>query len=160
MGQRWDTTLQQAKNAFLTVSAEKAVLSCDSGCLQTSRLFNVFAITAGPNFDYTYYVTVTGVGGSIVNAFGIILYQKFMQSWRYWPVLILIKFICAISSMIDLIIVMRWNIALGIPDEAIFLLSIFRKLSKGLQAIPMSSIYAKIAPPGMESSVFGELTLL
>jgi hypothetical protein len=117
-------------------------------------------MTSGPNFDYTYYVTVTGVGGCIVNVFAIMLYLKFLRSWRYWPVLISIKFICAISSMIDLIIVMCWNIAIGIPDEAIFLLLILRKLSKGLLAIPMSSIYAKVAPPGMESSVFGELSLL
>lgn len=116
--------------------------------------------TTGPNFDYTYYITVTGIGGCIVNLLAIILYQKFLRSWRFWPVLILIKFICAFSSMIDLIIVMRWNIAIGISDEVMFLLSNLRKLNKGMLSIPMSSIYAKIAPPGMESAVVGELNLL
>ena len=116
----------------------------------------VCRLITGPNFDYTYYITVTGVGGCIVNFLAVIVYQKFLRGWRYWPVLVLIKLICAFSSIIDLIIVMRWNIAIGIPDEVMFLLTNLRKLNKGLLAIPMSSIYAKIAPPGMESAVVGK----
>ena len=41
------------------------------------------AIISGPNFDYTYYVTVTGVVGSIVNFLAVFLYQKFLSGWRY-----------------------------------------------------------------------------
>lgn len=128
-----------------------------SSCMQLMSCICFFAdMITGPNFDYTFYITVTGVGGSIVNLLAVILYQKFLRGWRYWPVLILIKFICAFSSIVDLIIVMRWNRAIGIPDEVMFLLTNLRKLNKGLLSIPMSSIYAKIAPPGMESAVIGK----
>lgn len=53
---------------------------------------------------------------------------------------------------------MRWNIAIGIPDKIFFLFgnAIFDNLVTIMLAIPMSSINAKIAPPGMESAVFGE----
>lgn len=58
--------------------------------------------------------------------------------------------------MVDLAIVMRWNVKIGIPDKVFFLLgnAIFENLVSILQSIPFSSIYAKISPPGMESAVF------
>eukprot|EP00578_Thalassiosira_sp_NH16_P016705 CAMPEP_0181114502 /NCGR_PEP_ID=MMETSP1071-20121207/20926_1 /TAXON_ID=35127 /ORGANISM="Thalassiosira sp., Strain NH16" /LENGTH=648 /DNA_ID=CAMNT_0023198633 /DNA_START=175 /DNA_END=2118 /DNA_ORIENTATION=- len=107
----------------------------------------------GPNFDYTYYITVTGVVGSVVNFLAVILYQNFLSSWRFRLFTIVIG---SVASIIDLIIIMRWNIAIGIPDKVFFLLgnAIFENLVTILQSIPMSSVYAKISPPGMESSVF------
>lgn len=113
---------------------------------------------AGPNFDYTFYITVTGVIGSIVNFLGVILYQNFLSGWRFRPALILTLIVGSLASIIDLIIIKRWNIAIGIPDKVFFLFgnTIFENLVIILQSIPMSSIYAKISPPGMESAVFGE----
>jgi len=110
----------------------------------------------GPNFSYTYYITVTGIVGSVVNFVAVILYQNFLSSWRFRPVLIFTIVIGSLASIVDLIIIMRWNIAIGIPDKVFFLLgsAIFENLVIILQSIPMSSIYAKIAPPGMESAVF------
>eukprot|EP00571_Detonula_confervacea_P012466 CAMPEP_0172306404 /NCGR_PEP_ID=MMETSP1058-20130122/7478_1 /TAXON_ID=83371 /ORGANISM="Detonula confervacea, Strain CCMP 353" /LENGTH=622 /DNA_ID=CAMNT_0013018275 /DNA_START=148 /DNA_END=2016 /DNA_ORIENTATION=+ len=110
----------------------------------------------GPNFDYTYYITVTGVVGSVVNFLAVILYQNFLSSWRFRPALIFTIVIGSLASIVDLIIIMRWNIAIGIPDKVFFLLgnAVFENLVVILQSIPMSAIYAKIAPPGMESAVF------
>eukprot|EP00581_Thalassiosira_minuscula_P012811 CAMPEP_0183716478 /NCGR_PEP_ID=MMETSP0737-20130205/10381_1 /TAXON_ID=385413 /ORGANISM="Thalassiosira miniscula, Strain CCMP1093" /LENGTH=646 /DNA_ID=CAMNT_0025945757 /DNA_START=224 /DNA_END=2165 /DNA_ORIENTATION=+ len=110
----------------------------------------------GPNFNYTFYITVTGIVGSIVNFLGVILYQNFLSSWRFRPVLIVTIVIGSLASIVDLIIIMRWNIAIGIPDKVFFLLgnAVFENLVYIMQSIPMSSIYAKIAPPGMESAVF------
>lgn len=116
------------------------------------------SIISGPNFDYTYYITVTGVVGSLVNFLAVFLYQKFLSGWRYRKVLILMKVTCCLASVIDLIIFKRWNIAIGIPDKIFFLFgnTIFENLVIIMLAIPISSINAKIAPPGMESAVFGE----
>jgi len=110
----------------------------------------------GPHFDYTYYITITGVVGSVVNFFGVILYQYFLSGWRFRSALIFTIVIGALAPMIDLIIVMRWNVKIGIPDKVFFLLgnAIFENLVGILQSIPFSSIFAKIAPPGMESAVF------
>ena len=112
----------------------------------------------GPNFDYTFYITITGVIGSIVNFIAVILYQSFLSGWRFRPALISTVIVGSLASIIDLIIVKRWNIAIGIPDKVFFLFgnTIFENLVIILQSIPMSSIYAKIAPPGMESAVFGK----
>lgn len=113
-------------------------------------------VPGGPNFSYTYYITITGIVGSLVNFVAVILYQNFLSSWKFRPVLIFTIVIGSLASIVDLIIIMRWNIAIGIPDKVFFLLgnAIFENLVTILQSIPLSSIYAKIAPPGMESAVF------
>lgn len=110
----------------------------------------------GPNFDYTYYITITGIVGSVVNFVGVILYQNFLSGWRFRSALIFTIVVGALAPMVDLIIVMRWNVKIGIPDKVFFLLgnAIFENLVLILQSIPFSSIFAKIAPPGMESAVF------
>ena len=114
----------------------------------------------GPNFSYTYYITITGIVGSVVNFLAVVLYQNFLSSWKFRPVLIFTIVIGSLASVVDLIIIMRWNIAIGIPDKVFFLLgnAVFENLVGIMQSIPLSSIYAKIAPPGMESAVFGAST--
>ena len=110
----------------------------------------------GPHFDYTYYITITGIVGSVVNFIGVILYQNFLSGWRFRSALIFTIVIGALAPMIDVIIVMRWNLKIGIPDKVFFLLgnAIFENLVGILTSIPFSSIFAKISPPGMESAVF------
>ena len=119
-----------------------------------------FETTKGPNFEYTYYISVVGVLGSIVNVFAICLYQKYLHGWSFRRVLIFMKVTCCLLSVIDLIIFKRWNIAIGIPDKIFFLLAAIRRLSFRMLSIPLSSISAKMAPPGMESTVFGKFVSL
>jgi len=94
--------------------------------------------------------------GSVVNFSAVILYEKFLSTWRFRPVLIVTIVIGSLASIVDLIIIMRWNVAIGIPDTVLFLLgnAVFENCVMTLQAIPFSAIFAKMAPPGMESAVF------
>lgn len=110
----------------------------------------------GPNFDYTYYITVTGIVGSLMNLFSVVLYQRVFSGWRFRPAIILTLVVGGLASMVDLIIIMRWNIDIGIPDKIFFMFgnTIFGSIIGTLQSIPFSAIYAKICPPGMESAVF------
>lgn len=121
-----------------------------------SSTADAICLPDGPHFDYTYYITITGIVGSVVNFIGVILYQNFLSGWRFRSALIFTIVIGALAPMVDLIIVMRWNVKIGIPDKVFFLLgnAIFENLVLILQSIPFSSIFAKIAPPGMESAVF------
>ena len=110
----------------------------------------------GPNFDYTFYITVTGIVGSVVNFLGVILYQSTLSKWRLRPVLIFVTAVGSLASIMDVILILRWNVKIGIPDKVFFMLgnAIFETLMGSLWAIASSTIFAKIAPPGMESAVF------
>lgn len=107
-------------------------------------------LTLGPQFSYTFYLTLTGIVGSIIHLIAVMLYQTFMSSWRYRPALVFSMVVGSLATIVDLIIVMRWNVAMGIPDKLFFLLgnATFEQLTNILHAIPMSAISAKIAPPG------------
>jgi hypothetical protein len=76
---------------------------------------------SGPNFDYTYYITVTGIVGSLMNLFSVVLYQRVFSGWRFRPAIILTLVVGGLASMVDLIIIMRWNIDIGIPDKIFFM---------------------------------------
>ncbi|KAL3804069.1 hypothetical protein HJC23_006460 [Cyclotella cryptica] len=110
----------------------------------------------GPHFDYTYFITVTGIVGCIVNFFGVMLYQTFLSGWKFRPVLIFTIAIGSLSNATDLFIVMGWNRMMGISDKVFFLFgnAIFDSLTDILMKIPRASMIAKMAPPKMESTVF------
>mmetsp|Transcript_14381 Transcript_14381/g.23363 ORF Transcript_14381/g.23363 Transcript_14381/m.23363 type:complete len:246 (+) Transcript_14381:2-739(+) len=108
----------------------------------------------GPQFSYTFYITLTGIVGSVIHLIAVILYQTFMSSWKYRPALIFSMVLGSLATIVDLIIIMRWNVAIGIPDKVFFLLgsATFENLTNILHAIPMAAIGAKLAPPGMEAA--------
>lgn len=110
----------------------------------------------GPHFSYTFYITITGIVGSIIHLVSVILYQNFMSSWKFRNALIFFTVIRSFGSFIDLILVSRWNLAIGIPDEFLFFWGhgTFENLVIILQSITLSSIYAKIAPPSLETAGF------
>ena len=92
-----------------------------------------------------------------MNFFAVLLYQNYLSSWRFRPALIFTVIIGSLASIIDVIIIKRYNVAIEIPDKIFFLFgnAVFENLIMILNAIPMSAIYA-ISPPGMESAVFGK----
>ena len=47
----------------------------------------------------------------------MLLYQGCLSSWKFRPVLLLTISIGSAASIIDVIIIMRWNLAIGIPDK-------------------------------------------
>ena len=132
----------------------------------------------GPHFSYTYYITIAGIVGSIVNLIAgtltlelgllyshqqiltplisVLLYQTFLSSCRFRPALICTIIAGACAPVMDIILVKRWNLALGISDKVFFILgsAIFEHFVTIVVALPMMVIFGKLAPPGMESTVF------
>ena len=77
---------------------------------------------SGPNFDYTFFITVTGIVGSLIHLVAVMLYQTFMSSWRFRPAIIFSMVVGSLATIVDLVIIKRWNVAVGIPDKVFFLL--------------------------------------
>ena len=86
----------------------------------------------------------------------VLLYQRFLSTWRFGSAIILTLVISSFASIVDVILVMRWNLVIGIPDKVFFMFgnAIVGSIVITLQQIPYSAIFAKLAPPGMESAVF------
>lgn len=117
---------------------------------------------SGPNFDYTYYITVTGLVGSFFGFLTVILSQVLFSDWKFRPLIIFTIVIGALASIFDWIVIKRWNITeFGIPDRVFFLFgnTIVGTIVNTLQFIPFNAIYAKMAPEGMEAAITGEMIL-
>lgn len=116
-------------------------------------------LPGGPHFEYWFYITITGIAGAAAAVCTTILYQIFFSRWRFRSVLFCTAALASLSGLFDFIIVMRWNIAVGIPDGVIFLIGddVIGAIVFMLYWIPSSSIIGKVCPKDMESSTYAYL---
>jgi hypothetical protein len=80
------------------------------------------------------------------------------SNWKFRPVLIFTLLLNALASTVDLVVIKRWNISIGIPDKVFFIFgaAVFENITGTLCYIPSSAIYAKMSPPGMEAAGYGK----
>ena len=114
-------------------------------------------LISGPNFDYTFYLTIAGIMGAIMSLFSVILYQKLFAKWRFRSTISMTICTGAVASMADIIVINRWNTKIGIPDKVFFMLgnAIFAQKIVTLQLIPLDAICSKMSPPGMGLTITG-----
>ena len=120
---------------------------------------NHACVPNGPAFDFGYYITYTGIVSAIMSIVSIFIYQRFMSKWRYRSVLIFTSCLVGFVGLSDLVMVLRWNIAIGIPDKVFYIFgeSIFENIVSMLFWIPSSSIIAKVCPKKMEATTYAFL---
>lgn len=67
----------------------------------------------------------------------------------------------ALLNTIDIVLVKRWNLALGVPDEVLVLGDCaLSPMARRFYIMPLYILAAKVCPPGAEATVFAILTAL
>ena len=109
-----------------------------------------------PHFSYTFYITITGIVGEVFMLVAIVIYQSTMSTWSYRSVLLSTLLLDGAGTLVDFVLVKRWNLALGINDHAFFLLgsSMLESVTSMLHLLPYSQIVSKVCPAGTETSTF------
>lgn len=109
-----------------------------------------------PHFTYSYYITLNGIIGEVFMLVAIVGYQLYMKQWSYRSVLCTTLLLTCCGRVVDVILVKRWNLLLGIPDDIFFLLgsSMLESLTSMLHIIPFSALLGKVVPRGGETSTF------
>ncbi len=74
----------------------------------------------------------------------------------------MVLFTCVLKSLgsaTDVVVLLRWNVALGIPDTLAVLVgdAVIQPIVSMLNWLPGSILVAKVCPPGLESSVYAFL---
>jgi Na+/melibiose symporter-like transporter len=112
----------------------------------------------GPHFTIFFYVTIIGITASLCGAIGVIIYNRFMNNWKYRTIFICNNLLYMIVSLSNVIIYKRWNIAWGISDK-VFILGAesFQHVIGIWTYIPFSIMISQLCIPGMEALVFGLL---
>ncbi|KAK7201041.1 putative pteridine transporter [Novymonas esmeraldas] len=113
----------------------------------------------GPNFSYTLYSTVGPIVGSIAGILGLGIFNALFRRQRYRFAMVVTTLINIFANVFDIIIVKRWNMAIGIPDTAMFLFGsqVLEQFSTLLLWMPTVLLISQMCPRGSETMVFAAL---
>jgi len=129
-----------------------------SGPLSYYYTANEHCVPDGPGFSYSYYLAVTNIVGALGGCLGSLLFQG-MQSWTFRQAFWLTTCVQIGASVFDLVIVRRWNIRLGVSDEATFLFgdAACQQIAQMLVIMPSALLNSLLCPRGAEATVYAIL---
>lgn len=116
-------------------------------------------LPGGPGFGWTFYVTYTQIVGTVAGALGVVAFQTYMSTWKFREVFWISTAIRIAASVFDIVIVERWNVAVGVPDRWAYLLgdAIVYQICYMLNFMPNVVLTSKVCPKHMEATVYALL---
>jgi len=114
----------------------------------------------GPMFDPVFigFIDCAQHAGYLL---GIILYNKFLRKWTYRQVFLFAQLLIVALLCFDLVLVMRWNQAVHVPDTLfVFGEKSVAKTAKRFFYMPMFVMAAKLCPEDMEATLFATMMAL
>jgi hypothetical protein len=114
----------------------------------------------GPQFSPQFVGYISGIAFGAM-FLGILLYNRYLSSWRYRTIFAATMLFLALMGLMDVVLVKRWNLSLGIPDEVLILGdSALSPMARRFYVMPLFILAAKVCPNGAEATVFSLLTAL
>lgn len=113
----------------------------------------------GPHFNMTFFVTWSQIAASLASLAAVALFQGCMQEWRLRPLFWVSTVVRCAAAAVDLVIVNRLNVAVGIPDKVAYMLgnNVAAAVAGQLDLMPAVVLTSKLCPPGMEATVYAIL---
>ncbi|EPS69234.1 hypothetical protein M569_05531, partial [Genlisea aurea] len=111
----------------------------------------------GPQFSQETIGYILAVG-SVGSLLGAILYQNALKNYPFRDILFWAQILSFASGMLDLVLVLRLNLKLGIPDRLFVVadVSVSQMISR-LMWMPLLVLSSKLCPPGIEGTFFALL---
>jgi hypothetical protein len=92
---------------------------------------------------------------------GILLYNRYLSAWAYRKIFACTMVFLAVMNLTDVVLVKRWNLAVGVPDEVLVLGDCaLSPMARRFYIMPLYILAAKVCPSGAEATVFAILTAL
>lgn len=147
-----------ARVALYQVLAQVSRISF-SNILDFFFIADPVCLPGGPHFSYKFYITVAGIVGACAGVLTTLIYQGLFSKWTFRNVLFFTSLLSGLAGIFDYIIVKRWNLIIGIPDNIFFLIGddVLGTVVGTLYWIPSSSIIGKVCPRNMEASTYALL---
>ncbi|XP_078443505.1 putative folate-biopterin transporter 2 [Wolffia australiana] len=111
----------------------------------------------GPKFSQET-VGMIMAGGSVGSLMGVLLYQSVLKDYSFRTLLFSSQLLYGIAGFLDLALVMRLNLRLGVPD--FFFAVVDETVSQMIGRIkwmPLLVLSSKLCPPGIEGTFFALL---
>jgi hypothetical protein len=96
--------------------------------------------------------------GAVASMLGVLVYHKCLKDYPFRSILLYAQLLYGVSGLLDLTFVLRWNLALGVPDAAFVTLEecVSRVVGR-VRLMPMMVLSTKLCPPGVEGTFFALL---
>eukprot|EP01064_Diplonema_japonicum_P031003 TRINITY_DN5412_c0_g1_i1.p1 TRINITY_DN5412_c0_g1~~TRINITY_DN5412_c0_g1_i1.p1 ORF type:complete len:598 (+),score=61.62 TRINITY_DN5412_c0_g1_i1:84-1796(+) len=112
----------------------------------------------GPNFSKTYYITYSGVVGSLAALIGVCIFQIVFKNSTFRRAFWMTTVIKVVACVFDVIIVKRWHRP-AVPDKVMYMFgdAIISEIANQLDFMPAVVLISKLCPPGYEAIVYAML---
>lgn len=112
---------------------------------------------AGPAFSQEFVGIIYAIG-ALASIVGVLIYHKTLKDYPFRSLLFFAQLLYAVSGMLDLAFVLRWNLALGIPDYFFVVMEecVSRIISR-IRWMPMMVLSSRLCPLGIEGTFFALL---
>ena len=96
--------------------------------------------------------------GSVASLVGVLIYQKTLKDFAFRNLLFYAQLLYAISGVLDLIFILRWNLIIGIPDYFfVFVEETASRITSKIRWMPMMVLSTQLCPIGIEGTFFALL---
>uniref|UniRef100_A0A0G4HGI4 Major facilitator superfamily (MFS) profile domain-containing protein n=1 Tax=Chromera velia CCMP2878 TaxID=1169474 RepID=A0A0G4HGI4_9ALVE len=108
----------------------------------------------GPGFDRTFFILTSMLVGTAASTLAVIIFQSVFSRWTYRYIFLFTIFLKSAGAIFDIIIVYRWNIAMGIPDRYFFIFgsAMLSSVLGFLEFLPGVTLMARLSSKGCEST--------
>ncbi|KAG6387902.1 hypothetical protein SASPL_153097 [Salvia splendens] len=112
---------------------------------------------SGPSFSKQIIGYIMAIG-SVGSLLGAILYQYGLKDYPFRDLLFWAQILSCLSGMLDLALVLRWNLWLGVPDFVFVVVdaSVSQMIGR-FKWMPLLVLSSKMCPPGIEGTFFALL---
>ncbi|CAD6263183.1 unnamed protein product [Miscanthus lutarioriparius] len=114
----------------------------------------------GPGFSEGYIGLIYSIG-SVGSLIGVLLYQSTLKDYPFRSMLLWGQVLSSLAGMLDLVLVTRLNLKIGMPDY-FFAVSdnAVSQMVGRLQWLPLLVLCSKLCPPGTEGTFYALLMSL
>ncbi|KAK7199026.1 BT1 family [Novymonas esmeraldas] len=126
------------------------------GALTNFYLADEVCVPGGPHFSYSFYNTIGAVIGNVGGLAGVTAFNYIFSKHSYRMTVNITTFVQILASVFDIVMVKRWNIAIGIPDHAMYIMgdAVVYQVCYYLAYMPVVILLSRLCPRGSESMVY------
>nr|CAJ2468272.1 unnamed protein product [Leishmania braziliensis]CAJ2468553.1 unnamed protein product [Leishmania braziliensis] len=130
-----------------------------SGGTDNFYMSDAACLPDGPHFTQTFYNTVGSVIGNAAGLIGVYMFARVFSKQSYRVTLACTILVQVLASVFDIIMVERWNLYIGIPDHAMYIMgdAIVYEVCYMLNYMPLNMLISRLCPKGCESTMFAIL---
>jgi len=137
---------------------QKALCLDLTGPLSYFYTANVECVPDGPGFSQSYYLGISSMVGALAGGLGSLMFH-WISNWSFARAFQLTTFVQIVASVSDIVIIKRWNKAVGLSDQATYLLGdgAIQQLTLMLSLMPAVLLTSRLCPRGAEATVYSIL---